>query len=414
MWKDPYSCFESKVLPNGLTLYANHQSGCPWESVGFLIHSGAEQDPRGLEGLAHFVEHLVSENSKYSNKEINLFFENIGGSVSLGETGMLNTEYGFFIPISSKCNLKKSFDIFGDMLLSARIEKLIERERRIVLGEFYQRYRTPFDFKLEMKKNQALHSGRCLMISGNSESIERITKSDLQEYYDLNYVPANISIVGVGGLSISDLTDLVLDSPFSQEKVGSRTPLPEQMENVGRSLEEGYCFSMSEKYQVSFEVGLYRSFAKIPGNVNRQVLIIMEKMLDDILFREIREKRSWAYDACSRWSRFAEFFEFSIDCGGLSLEAFDDIEGTVRHCIESLDDVHLFERKKLFEVNNITLFDLNAQQLCRNSISDLYRYGRIVSMDEYRKSIECVTLNDVRDLTRWIAPEMRWTLIAKP
>jgi predicted Zn-dependent peptidase len=43
--------------------------------MGFLIHSGAEHDPIGLEGVAHFVEHTTSENAPIPKKELNDFFE---------------------------------------------------------------------------------------------------------------------------------------------------------------------------------------------------------------------------------------------------------------------------------------------------------------------------------------------------
>ena len=67
MW-DPYSEFRTATLPNGLTVHAAHWPGRPWESVGVLIHSGAEQDPFGLEGLSHFVEHLVSKKHHTSHQ----------------------------------------------------------------------------------------------------------------------------------------------------------------------------------------------------------------------------------------------------------------------------------------------------------------------------------------------------------
>jgi len=45
MW-DPYAEFESATLPNGLKVYAAHWAERPWQAIGFVIHSGAEQDPR--------------------------------------------------------------------------------------------------------------------------------------------------------------------------------------------------------------------------------------------------------------------------------------------------------------------------------------------------------------------------------
>jgi len=66
--------------------------------MGFLIHSGAEHDPIGLEGLSHFVEHLVSKNTSISSKDISAFLEDCGGIVNFGSTGYPQTYYRFFVP----------------------------------------------------------------------------------------------------------------------------------------------------------------------------------------------------------------------------------------------------------------------------------------------------------------------------
>ena len=45
-----------------------------------------------------------------------------------------------------------------------------------------------------------------------------VSPSDLQRYYDQYYTPANMSIVGVGGVNLSQLVDLLAASPFAVEK----------------------------------------------------------------------------------------------------------------------------------------------------------------------------------------------------
>ncbi|MBI5816885.1 MAG: insulinase family protein [Candidatus Yonathbacteria bacterium] len=157
MW-DPYAEFETAVLPNGLTVHAAHWSGRPWEAMGFLVHTGAEHDPIGLEGLAHFVEHMVSKNASIPYKDIKTFFVGSGGSVDLGTTGYPYTHYRFFVP-ADKNILAGAFSIFGHMLLSAKLERFIERERQVIVGEFHRRYPVKFKFDLDMRKRKMLHAG---------------------------------------------------------------------------------------------------------------------------------------------------------------------------------------------------------------------------------------------------------------
>ena len=138
MW-DPYAEFQTATLSNGLSVYAAHWPRRSWQAMGFLVHSGAEHDPEGLEGLSHFVEHVVSENASIPTREIFAFFEGHGGAVNLGITGHPSTQYCFFAP-ADKAILATAFSIFGHMLLSAKLEKCIERERQVIIGEFHRKY----------------------------------------------------------------------------------------------------------------------------------------------------------------------------------------------------------------------------------------------------------------------------------
>lgn len=48
-----------QLLPNGMALILIPNS-TPTVSVRLLVPAGGRDDPRGLEGLAHYVEHLIA------------------------------------------------------------------------------------------------------------------------------------------------------------------------------------------------------------------------------------------------------------------------------------------------------------------------------------------------------------------
>lgn len=186
MW-DPYAEFQSATLSNGLTIHAAHWPERPWEAMGFLIHSGAEHDPVGFEGLLHYIEHVVSENANVSKKEMQAFFDDCGGMVNLGTTGYPYTRYRFFVP-TDKAILARAFSMFGHMLLSAKLKKFIDRERQVIIGEFHRHYPVKFKLDLGVREHKALYAGywleRFVRLLGNPESVGRITQSELQSHYD--------------------------------------------------------------------------------------------------------------------------------------------------------------------------------------------------------------------------------------
>jgi len=417
MW-DPYAEFQSTTLPNGLSVYAAYWEGRPWETIGFLIHSGAEQDPIGLEGLAHFVEHTVSRNTIVSQNELRAFFENCGGAISLGTTGYPYTRYGLFVPADTAI-LAKAFSIFGHMLFSARIEESIEYEREVIIGEFHEHYRTTLNLDLTIREHKALFTGywleRFVRPLGNPKSVGQITKEQLQSYYDTHYTPANMSIVCVGGMTLTELVKLLSESPFVVSKKGVRTPLPTPTIDVLPPLETRHVVNMSEHITGPVEVGTYYSAAKIPGNINGRVVRILEKMLNEVFEEEVRERLALTYNIQSSRHNFRYFYGFSINCSAFKLTAIDNIEEIVNFCIASLKDREdLFKRVKRHALTQNFMIDPTGRSICEGALDDLIEGQRIISLEEIGNDLERVTMDDVVGLLRWLRPEQRWTLIMRP
>ena len=419
MW-DPYTEFEFLTLPNGLNIYAAHWPGRTWETVGFLIHSGASQDPVGFEGLSHFVEHAVSDNVDGKKMDIKAFFLDCGGSVNLGRTGYFDTDYKFFLPADREI-VAKAFNIFGQMLLSAKLGNLIENERQVIIREFRRTY--PLEFRLELCKRErrVLHSGcwleRFLRPFGNPESVEKIMPNHLQSYYDAHYTPANISIVGVGGMQPLEIFRLLAESPFAIGKSGTRTPISVSAKDINLPLENRYVFEISKhaKMEVPVEHGAYESIAKIPGSFNECVIRIMSEMLNEDLNEEVREKRAWTYHIGSFRSNFRNFYEFSINCDSLAAEAIPDIENVIESCIDSMGKREdLFEQSKGRILASNFMLDPTGKGIRDCVLEDISEFHRIISLVEYAENIKRVTIKDIQNLLLWLRPERRWTLLTKP
>ncbi len=419
MW-DPYAEFESVILPNGLSVHAAHLCGRPFEAVGFLIHSGAEHDPIGLEGLAHFTEHLVSENSPIPKSDMRLFFGEHGGTINLGSTTYSHTFYNFFLPSDMKI-LAESFSMLGPMFFLAQLENFIERERKVIVSEFYRAYPLTIEFDLDVRQRRAVHHGswleRFVRPLGNLESIERITQTDLQSYYDTHYTPANMSIVGVGGISLLELVDLLSESTFAICKEGTRTPLPLSVVNdVLYPLENRLVFDVSKYISTGNlnGVGGYLSVARMPGNINPAVFFILKHMLDEALNQEIRQRRGWVYSINSSWSNFRQFYELSIHCNGLATEAIHTIDEVIDHCISLIQDDDFFQVIKRRAIASHSLLDLNGRDILKSALSDLGKYHRIIPLSEFINCLNVVTLDDICSLLGWFRSERRWTLITQP
>lgn len=414
---DPYAGFQSCVLENGLTVYASQWECRPWEHVGFVIHSGAFSDPVGLEGVAHFVEHLVSKNADLPFEELKEFFGRYGGGAKFGSTGYPKTSYSFFVPIQPDV-LAQAFSLFGSMLIRANLENCVERERNVVKAEITKKYPTEFLLDIAQRERRMLYHdcwlGRVVRSFGFLESVDRITVADLQAYYDQHYVPANISVVAVGGLSLDEVIRIISESPFSMKKVGQRNPPIVPLSELALPLENRYEVDLSEHLKTVAKNGIYSSVARIPMSISPAALSLASMVLDKLLRRELREKRAWTYHASSDWINYRCCYQFNVSCDAFVVSALNEIEAVVNDCIAAIDNNELVEEMRTRKLAKFLMMDVSGDDVCDDAMDDVGRFDKIVSVKERMASYQVITMEDIREVLSYLRPERRWTAISHP
>lgn len=419
--RDPYSEFETIVLPNGLTVHVAHWPGVAWQYAGFMVHSGCSSDPVGKEGVAHFTEHLVSGNIGISFGEIMKFFEAVGGGASLGTTGYFYTHYSFK-GLANARFLAQAFSIFGSMLLTAKLENFFEHERRVIQGEFQKKNSVPHEFEITKLWRKVMYEGHWAERFpagplGVPSTIARITQEDAQFYYDQNYTPSNISVVCLGGMKLKEIVSLLVESPFGVVKDGVRRKISVPLRDVRAPSLLHHTIEMSKNLtsETRMIVGEYESTAKIPGIVSSYTLEFFSQLLNRILFEEVREKRSWAYSIGTSGFNFHEFSSCSIECKGLALEGLDEIEGVVEKCVESVPlREDLFSQEKTSREASRLMRDFNGSSVFNSAFKDLADKQRIVTLAEYDGGFDAVTIDDVREVVPWILRPQRFTILTRP
>ena len=411
MW-DPYAEFKTAELPNGLTVLALPMKR-EWQYIGFVVHSGAAQDPAGLEGTAHFVEHLVSENARIPEKELSAFFDGYGGRAMLGEIGYHSTVYWIQTP-ADETILAEALGLFGSMLIEAELKKCIERERRVIISEFRKAHPLKADIELLRSERQVLYPGtwveRCLIPGGIPESIRQITDVHLQEFYDTHYTPANISVVGVGAVKLDDLTGLLLKSPFGARKKGKRTK--PQLSLASFASPQDYRRTSARK---SLETASYYSVGRFPGNTNPYAILLLQEILTDTVSDAVRKSNGFAYEIEVPYNYFGCAHELSIDCRGLDPEEIESAESVIEYAIGvSGSQEGVFEESKKRMLASSTMLDESGQDICEVVLEDLGEHQRIVTLTEERNGFAAATLTEIGNLLQTFGPKERWTLIMRP
>ncbi|MDB5254074.1 MAG: Peptidase domain protein [Parcubacteria group bacterium] len=414
---DPFAEFKKNVLSNGLEVHSVFWDR-PWIRVEIVVHSGAREDPVAMPGLAHFVEHAVRKN--IPNREFNKaneFFEACGGETGFGTTNYLSTQYGFAIP-ANPAIFREALSIFGSMLLGARLGKDVERERMVIHREFNTRYSHLEKLEWDMGIRKALFKGHRLETYnrplGRPEGFLSTTQDDLQRFYDTHYVPANISVVIVGGVQTEEMLAELEKSPFGIQKSGVRNPISQPFKKVPVVLEHSKVVKLSEHSNFTVDQTEYKATWAFPADFPRQARRVFNQMLDNILWEEVREKRGLAYSINTASSDFQDILEYEI-VGQIVPTATSYIDELVRKCIRMVPSRRdLFVRKLRSTIQRCSMLDLSGSDLADNAADDLLRHHRIISMLEVRDALEKVTHEQIEEAATFLSSDRQYTFILSP
>lgn len=205
--------FKEKIkvlkLKNGLNIVFFEKHDLPIVNVNLWLKVGSKDETIKNSGISHFLEHILFKNTKnYPNNSISKEIENIGGQMNAA------TSYDFthyYITLHSN-DVEKAFSVISDMAFNLEIEKEgFEMEKGVILEEIqmYKDHPTSVLWEEIYKnffgiKNFVYERP----IIGTKKNILRMTKEDLKDYYDENYIPENMTLFVAGNLKMDDLEKL--------------------------------------------------------------------------------------------------------------------------------------------------------------------------------------------------------------
>lgn len=410
---DPYKSFQKATLANGLSVFFSEVNQ-PWVKLKFVIHAGAKDDDLGSEGTAHFVEHLVSHNVPgKTHQEAEEYFDEIGGYARFGATGYEATSYAFGVPLENE-NLAYGLNFFGTMLLSSPLNDFVERERKIILGEYNERFPMPIYVELLEKRRKHFFGnhrlGHYLRPLGRAESIARITQETIREFYQKYYTPKNISIIASGGMTLQEFMQTLEVSPFAIEKAGERIPAPLPLSVITPDAERHVDMHWPEIYKERPHQASVLLCQTLPGAVSDIAVSRALNVLSDVLYKEIREERGWSYSVSTNVGWYPEAHELAIDID-FPWEHVGEIEEVIDECIaRAIDDVASIERHIRRSINRFKIRDPNIGDIVSGAAGDIERYGFVRTYDDELADLRNVQVPEVQDVLRTFVRNERYTM----
>ncbi len=375
------------ILDNGATVLIDRMQDVRSFTLGFFVRTGSENEPSELQGISHFLEHVLFKRTRRrSTVQIAREIDLLGGDVDAFTT----REYTGL----------EALDLLGDVVLSPAFDSAdVEVERGVILEELGEANDNPDDlvhevFVRSFWKTHPLGAP----ILGTASSVRAITLADLYRYYRDRYTPANliVSVAGhVGEREVAEGVERLFRRRAARRENASRERLagrPRGHQHVTltsrRGLEQVHvCFGTEGPSQ-----GSGRRFA---ANL---LDIILGGGMSSRLFQEVREKRGLAYTIASSLNayRLGGYESISAACAPKNLTRL--LEVTLRE-LKRLKHEGVRPRELAWAKQNLTGNMVLALESTISRASQQVRhefyFGRSIAAEELIARVESVKAIEV-------------------
>ncbi|HVN83123.1 MAG TPA: pitrilysin family protein [Terriglobia bacterium] len=385
-----------EVLENGLTVLTERMPHVRSISLGIWLRMGSRNEAAEVNGVAHFIEHLLFKGTtNRSGEEIARQVDSIGGHLdafTAKET----------ICYSSKVldeHLPLAFDILSDLVLNPKFDAGdIEKERGVVLEEIKMVEDTPDDlvneiFTQNFWKDHPL--GRPIL--GTKQTITRLDREKVLQFFHEFYIPEVIVVSVAGNLDHERVVDLVR-SRFGTILAHRNGYLEAPAHTHSRITIR----SKKELEQVHICMGVPACPLSHDDRYACYVLnTILGGGMSSRLFQNIREKQGLAYAIYSGLNSYKDTGCLSV-YAGTSLETtervVDLIVSEFRNLKHQPVEVEELRRAKDYLKGSLMLgLESTSSRMSNLARQEMY-FGRYFTLDEMASQIETVTSEDLRRL----------------
>jgi predicted Zn-dependent peptidase len=393
------------ILPSGLRIVTEEVSTSRSAAVGIWANVGSRDEVKSVAGASHFLEHLLFKGTKTRTAlEISSAIEAVGGEMN----AFTGQEYTCFYARVIDTDLPLAVDVVTDLITSSTFTAAdVDSERKVVLSEIAVRDDDPSDYIHELYLDTYYGDspvGRSIL--GTVDSINKMPRNSIYNYYKKHYQPENLVVSVAGNVKHKKVVKMVeealskdgfLDVPNNKHEIRAATPI--KTPGLGKV---GLIDRKTEQAHILYGFpGLARS------DERRFALSVLSSAIGggmaSRLFQEIREKRGLAYTTYAYPQQFAGTGTLAF-YAGCKTEKAEEVIKLMRDISESvaqhgLTDEEISRAKGAVTGGLILGQEDTGSRMSRIGKSELV-YGEIMSFDDILNKVRSVTPEQVYQLAR--------------
>lgn len=386
--------YQTYRLSNGIRVVCEYIEYVHSVSVGVFIKSGSRDEPKELQGISHFIEHMLFKGTvSKSAFDIAERIDTAGGSLN----AYTSKEYTCFYAKMLEENIETAVETLADMLRNPLLsDSDVELEKNVVYEEIAMYEDSPEDLVHEilLEAGWGENSGLGSSVLGTHETLEKIGSDTLREYMHKMYVPSNcvISVAGKFDKSLPAMLEKYFGTWENGESISARGD---------EKYKKGVIVRSRDVEQVHFCIG-FPSYAT--EDLKNYPLLAFNNIfgaaMSSTLFQEVREKRGLVYSIYSYITSFADTGMFVISASmkpnnlGEALKIVFEKAKTAKNV--RFDEKKLYKAKQQLKGNYIMGLE-SASSRMQSIGRGMLLTGRVKTPEEIIEKINGINVQSVHE-----------------
>ncbi|MFC1850125.1 M16 family metallopeptidase [candidate division CSSED10-310 bacterium] len=386
--------YQKTVLSNKICIVTEKLTHVRSVTIGILINTGSRDEDETVNGISHFIEHMIFKGTKKrSARQIAADLDSIGGFFE----AFTSREYVCLAIKVLDANLTKAVNILADILLNPKFDEPdIERERAVILEEIKMVQDSPDELIHDLLTNfiwQGNSLGR--PISGSEKNVRSFQRPDLVDFFR-NHLRANNMVIATAGNFEHEKIVSIFERHFGDTKISKspeNVPIPEFHAGIHvrpKELEQvHFCLAfkgLRQAHSLRYISYVYNTL--LGGSMSSR------------LFQKIREQHGLVYSIFSYRTSYrdAGFFSIYAACNSSNVQKVIDLS------LKNLDDLATkkvskseLERVKS-QLKGSLVLGLESTYNRMNALAkqEIY-FQRYISLNETLQEVDKVTPAEVNE-----------------
>jgi predicted Zn-dependent peptidase len=386
------------TLPNGMIVLTEEMPHVRSVAMGVWIRAGSRHEAAEVNGISHFVEHMVfkgttSRSAQHIAREVDA----IGGNLD-AFTG--KETVCFNIKVLDE-HVPKALDILSDLVLNPTFaDEEIHRERGVILEEIKMDEDNP-DYLVHEIFTQSFWQGHALSrpILGTEKTVTSFERATLLDYYGERFLGGNIVFSAAGHIDHDAFVARVTER-FQSLPAGSSLSVEAPPATAAKIILR----NKKSLEQVQLCLGVP---ARPIADESRYISLLLNTVLgggmSSRLFQTVREEHGLAYSIYSDLNPYRDTGSLCVYAGTSADKALKLIELVMaqlsRMKQEPMPEEELRRAKDQLKGNLLLSLESSGARMSNLARQQIY-FDHFFGIDEILTRVEEVTTEQVRDLAR--------------